>query len=409
MTDLSLLAKRLSSGIDKALFESSFALFMALGIPATILINGLWVCPILPSLQAMALDCTKNPFEDNPSAQWLLEHYLVPILAWITGTGQSLIGYALFSLILIIFGMLLVLFYLRYSLGDVAARGVLLIFAFSPGSLVALGWLGAPDGLTMVLGLAFVFGWTNPLVLFISGFLMGWNHFFHGVLIALIVTIAQLGRPLLRARHTLIRGLILIIFVYLGKFSLQAYFDHVGIIKIFSRFDYFYLYGSVMAYAMGALQSFGILIYSLFGVLWIFVLCYFSDAAYRTALFICCSIIVAFLTIFIAYDQTRVFSCMSLPILAVMLIEYLERGDKIRQEARLRTILSAVVLASLILPKVVVWGGKPYGSLIYHDCLTAINVARGTTQVNLGDFVWINRAFSPDPVANQLDDEKIPR
>jgi len=374
-------------------FESRFSFFLLFGFVITVLINGVWIFPSVDYFLRIARFPFINSLVELPGAQFFLDNYLLPLLAYILGAGDSLFEYIFMCSLMFMGGMIAFLHVLHHKFIDPISRSVLVIFALGPISLISLGWLGYVDFLTIFFCFILAFFWNRLWLLLIAGVLMGLNHYLQGIAIAIISFFGHSSLNQELTLYNLKRVTSALLGVGIGYAVLRLYFSVFEIHQSFDRFDYILVNG-LDSYIHSLNKSFGLLVYSLFGVLWIFVIYWFYSSTKKPRIFMGIGFIFALGIMVVNQDQTRVFSLLTFPLLLIMIRDLASRDQNSAHGAELKSLISWIILAAIFLPKIIIWNGEPFGSLISFNIEIAKNVLLGYEELQFENISWLLRAFS---------------
>ncbi|KOR30796.1 hypothetical protein TI05_13415 [Achromatium sp. WMS3] len=379
--------------IEQIVFSSRFSVFALAALVVTIVVNGIWVAPAAERLWMLARDPYSNPF-DNPKNEWLLDNYFLPWLAHhVVGADLSLQSYVIFCLILFVLGIGVLTFFVHQRHGDFMARCMLIVFAVSPVSLVSFGWLGYVDFITVFFGIILAFFWGEHLyTIAICSLVIGFSHAGQGMVIAAVSFLAHVAFANSGTiRRNVSQLVVILVTILSASFLLDVHLNSHGIYQSYDRFAYFHDVTVVLW--KNILLVPGFLWYSLFGAVWILVVAWLQEeASARSILIICMAFMICFFVMLLNLDQTRVFSLLTFPVLLIVIRNWF-LFDQERKCVTLRPVIVWMILGSLILPKMIVWNGKPYGSLLSHNIMIGVLWLQGKDEINFHKNRWLNRAF----------------
>ena len=236
-----------------------------------------------------------------------------------------------------------------------------MIFFLSPIAQVLFTWLGSPDILTTLLSTTIVVFWGNSMVLAACALLLGTNHPEQGFVIMLLLTIFS---SFTRSRkETIAFALIGFGALVLGKLLVGWYSNAYNISTEFTRLDYISKVG-VTGYVKATFSNFFALVFSLYHVLILFIsayIFYFWKLGKAPHAFVLCSL-VAFATILITLDQTRVFSVVTFPILLLLVLSPPFQTLEPTEREFFETLLTASLLFGILIPRFVIWEGAAHFS-----------------------------------------------
>ena len=287
------------------------------------------------------------PSDPRPSEQFYVESPLGMLLARALGI-TSLPAYLWLHIALLLAGLTLIsVLLLRTADGTLQWRSVRL-FWLAPVVAVCWMWVGSYDAMTVVLWggalLAYRLG-SRPLML-VAGLALG----FHATLQALlgiavwwlVASSLSNDRP---ARST--NPLWAVPGIAVGGIGLAwalAAGEHQGRLSVLGL--------EPLPLLRDGAQSFPLLLWSLFGGLWLVLIIIWQYAHRRQRALLCLAFLIALGSLVIAQDRTRVFTLITLPAL-VLLIEWFGRHEHVWLTARGRVAVES--LAWVAVP-IVVWG-----------------------------------------------------
>jgi len=323
--------------------------------------NGIWFSPQTERLFLISKDIFKNPFLNQTSNQWLMSSFLGPVLGYITSANQSLILYSLLHLVILLICFTALTIIIRRQYGDFVARSVLIVFFLSPISNVLFTWLGSPDILTFILVTVLVIFRKNIKIIFVSSFLLGINHPEQGLIVLFLL--AVFSYLINRKRESILFVLFGIGSLLLGKYLLEMYFDSQNMFVEFSRIDYIPNAG-LLRYIRATLSNPFALLFSLYNVLYVFIIVYVVYYWKREKIAIAFIVysILAFITILITLDQTRVFSILTFPVLLLLVFSPSYQSLGSTEKNFFKNVLALSFIAGIIVPRFLVWEGNVYYS-----------------------------------------------
>ena len=154
------------------------------GVAAAVAHNGFWATPNLAFMTLVADRPGQNPFTGDINADYLLTNLSLPTAARLLGQTDPH-AYARMHLVVLVLGWAAVTALAWRRFGYRPARNLTVLVAAAPAVTVSMQWLGQPDPLTFVLGLAMVL--VRPRwALLAVGVLAGLTHPEQAVIMALV-------------------------------------------------------------------------------------------------------------------------------------------------------------------------------------------------------------------------------
>jgi hypothetical protein len=344
-----------------------------------VLKSGVWYIPNL----AVSLRVAKNPFSnglrDFPEAHYIFWSWFAPFLAWRIGaTGQW--SFTAFHLVFAIGFTALFIAMLFARLPEPQARTALILFTVLPVSATAYFWISM-DGVTLFLmacALALRKYW--PLSLLV-GIALGMQHFEQGFCaLGVLIVALLLGKYFKSSTEYSVRWAVASLAgVVIGKGLLMALFIHWHIELNSGRL--YWLLANRRLLLGEFVYHFQYIIYSVFGVGWIFVLKTTELGRKAIPLFI--GIAGALLLLPISADQTRVVAIVSFMLVAVFCLlnlSFLTRLDK--------QFVSWLLATWLIVPYAWVWNGNPKWSVLPYDIVMLLHKLHGCFSVPPNQSQW---------------------
>ena len=353
---------RLRKVID-LLFSIDLTILYILTLVLSLIMNGAWMSPQTERLFLISQNIQINPFNSNIGNQWLLFSFLGPTLAFFLHLNDSIFLFCLFHFTFFIFVFYLIIRKVQQKEGDLIARFLIFAFFLSPISNVIFTWLGTPDSYTIILSLLLLIMRDRKVIVFLSSFLLGINHFEQGILILAIISLFHFLTVEKRDRSFFPFILEAILSLFLGRFCLELYFSFNNFNIQYSRFLYIQNVG-FLKYLYSTLGNFPALIYSLYNNLIFFIigiLTFYKKREYWVA-FIVCSLF-AFGVILFTLDQTRVFSIITFPVVYMILSKMnFQSSSMLANQIFVKKAISIIIIISIFTPRIVIWSGNLYGS-----------------------------------------------
>jgi len=235
----------------------------------------------------------------------------------------------------------------------------------APLTGVLATWIGFYDPFTVMAWLVILFAWLSRsrLLLVISGVLLGFQHFEHGVLglAALALTWWAVRRDLPN-RLQAMNPLWALIGVVAGKAVLLAVMAASGS-ALSGRTSWLSTY--LPEWTKVGANTAPILLWSLFAGAWALVIAYWlALKERRTRLLLLAAFAVGVIATVLSGDRPRVFVIVMAPALLLVTIAYLHRRSEHTQELRL--VESVMWLA----PAVTLWGAEVVYSNVIDQAIT---------------------------------------
>lgn len=343
--------------LERWLFEVDRRVLFAIALGIAAIMDGVFVTPNIEDWLAVAQSPFSTPDFSNPLNSYIMSSPLPAVFAGLLGADRHWAVFGAFHLLLLVTVVWLTMRAASHVHPD-ADRLVLAVFIAAPISTVTLTWLGQPDPLVIGLGSALVF-LRRPIPLALVGILLGLSSFEQGAFI--VLSVGLVAAPLLGAvwwRHTLASG----IGILVGRAAFTLYHAAFDIEQATTRYDWIRENG-LTAPIRSAISWWPFLLFSLFSAAWILVGSWFWIGRDLGAPLkrVAAAFLVAFLVAMLAYDQTRVFSIISWPILLAMACWTASRFDPVK----VRHLTTLSLGAGLLIPTVLVGVGGLYGSAYF--------------------------------------------
>ena len=348
-------------------------------ITISLLKSGIWFMPNTGVSLLIAQNPFANPFPDWPEAQYLYWSWLGPFLAWCIGATRSWSFLGFHFAFAVLFTALFV-WVIFSRLPDREARTAFVLFTVLPVSMTPYFWLSM-DSLTlflMVSALALRKIW--PLTLLV-GVALGMQHFEQGFCAATVLLVAIIMSKYLhdQAEYSLSWTLSLLAGVVLGKLVLFELFLHWHVAVNSGRLFWLLQHRNLLLAEF--YDHFQYVLYSVFGVGWLFVIKYGEKGKKALPLFI--GILGVLLLLPISADQTRVSSIASFLLIAVFCLlnsTFLASLSK--------RFSSWLLLTWFIAPYAWVWQGTPKWSILPYDIELLLHKALGWFSVPANKALW---------------------
>lgn len=312
------------------------ATWWAASVLVALLHNGLWATPNLAFVSLISRNPGENPFGGTLAGDYLLTDVSLTRLAWLTGQTQPH-EVARLHLVVLVVGWAAVVALARSRFGHAAARNLTVILAASPLVTVSMQWLGQPDPLTGLCGLAMVLARRRTAVVAL-GVLAGITHPEQAVFMAGLAGVvrcflpaevgagaeaeADVERPAPSTNATEVAGWVASAVggVLIGWIVVQLWFRVSDITLSTPRSDYL-SYGLSTFWEHHLTQPVG-LFWTLWGPLWLVILLVVGAGlqrhlegakAWRLMALLAFA---ALVPVFITLDETRVYAVITAPLLA---------------------------------------------------------------------------------------------
>lgn len=302
------------------------------GVAAAVAHNGFWATPNLAFMTLVADRPGQNPFTGDINADYLLTNVSLPTAARLLGQTDPH-AYARMHLVVLVAGWAVVSALAWRRFGYRPARNLTVLVAAAPAVTVSMQWLGQPDPLTFVLGLAMVL--VRPRwALLAVGVLAGLTHPEQAVIMALVAAavraVLDVGadgpdvptRWATLARGTATDALWAVGGVVLGRAVTEVYFRVNDIELLRPRSDYLG-FGADRFWEHHTQQPVGLL-FTLWGPLWLVVTAVVvlriarrgqDPAAARAWLVLAALAVAGLVPVLVTLDETRVYAMVTAPVL----------------------------------------------------------------------------------------------
>lgn len=345
---------------------SRLAAWGAGSLVVALLHNRLWATFNLAFFTAVSRNLGHNPFGNGFDGDYLLTNLTGPTLARLLHQTEPH-QYARLHLIVLLLGLAAVIVVAFRRFGYEVARLLCVLVAASPALTVCMEWLGQPDALTFPLALGIVVARRRPAA-FALAVLLGLTHAEQGLIAALVGTVVRLvvveaGDDDPIRRRISIELVTLVGGIAVGRAITELYLRVNDIVITTPRTSFLDL--GVSGFLDHHLQSHGLIVYALWGPLWIGIAVVAirfvkSGAKWPTALrrqwlLLGAAAAVAVLPMLATLDETRVYSLTTAPLLvgaAVLSRRTLTQVDQARltgvegTNAVVATAAAAVLLAA---------------------------------------------------------------
>ncbi|MBO1325252.1 hypothetical protein K2X14_08005 [Acetobacter sp. TBRC 12305] len=353
--------------IEKFIFETSLWKFLfSIGF-LELFKTGLWYIPNLKASRLIAQNPFVNPFTD-PNAQYLFWNWLGPFVAWTIGANHAA-GFLLFHLF---FSFAFTFLFIRTAFAHFpngTARIAIVVFSILPVSATAYFWISTDSITLFLMMLTLAFPETLP-VTFISGTLLGMQHFEQGFFATLGLVLATTLNKKFNVKLKFSQSFCLVFFlgVICGKIILLGIF-HAHHITVNSGRVY-YLSKSFDRIINEFCFHFQYILWSVLGLGWMVAL-KFSDYGKKSIpFFVALSFLCPLLAI--VEDQTRVLAIVTFPLLYVY---WLSNPDFLETISRREA--SLLLTAWSLMPLSWVWMGRPKWSVFPYDIAYLLHTTTG--------------------------------
>ncbi len=301
-----------------------------------ILHNGIWATPNLGFMSAIAENPGSNPFSEALPGDYLLTSLLMPMVG--TTLGQTdpheLARLHLFALLA---GWAAVVFIAHINRGYRTARTLTVLLAAAPLTTVSMQWLGQPDPVTGLCGVAMVLVRRRWAVI-VLGVIAGLAHPEQALFMAAVAGVIRVvlnpagetptGRSHLPDKsHVPDRSYVAVLYpvmgVVIGRVVTEVYFRAADITIGNPRSDYLDM--GLSKFADHHAQEPFALIWTLWGPLWLVIAGVIlaaitrgrdSPERNRTWYVIGALAVTALIPMFVTLDETRVYAVITAPLIA---------------------------------------------------------------------------------------------
>ncbi len=293
--------------------------------------NSLWATPNLAFVSLIASEPGTNPFGDALAGDYLLTDVSLTSAAWVLGQVEPH-EIARLHLVVLVVGWGLVVVGARMRFGHAAARNLTVLLAASPLVTVSMQWLGQPDPLTALCGIAMVLvrRWWAVVAL---GVLAGLTHPEQAVFMAAAAGTLRAFLPAADREHTRVDWRVLgagvgfaVGGVALGRLATEVWFRLSDVVINTPRTDF-------LDYGLGTFldhhtQHPWALLWSLWGPIWLLVPAVIALVVAGTlrsgrptggriaALVGGLVALAACVPVFVTLDETRVYAVITAPLVA---------------------------------------------------------------------------------------------
>lgn len=346
---------------------------------ANLLKSGIWFVPNLGASKLVAQNPFVNPFLNWPEAHYIYWSWLAPFLAWCVGATKSW-SFLLFHLT---FSFAFTALFIALALTrfpDREARTAVLLFTVLPVSATPYFWVSM-DSVTlflMVCALAARRLW--PLT-FVIGVALGMQHFEQSFCagVALIVALV-LGKYFKsNVEYSMAWAFALMAGIACGKVLLTVLFIHWHVEINSGRL--YWLMENFWVLVRDFYFHFQYVIYSVFGVGWLFVLKSAEQGKKSIPFFI--AILGVLLLLPISADETRVTAIVGFLLVSVFFLlnnSFLASLDQ--------RFSSWILLTWLVVPYAWVWKGAPMWSVLPYDVALPLHKLCGWFSLPTNKALW---------------------
>jgi len=354
--------------------------------------NGIWVIPNIEVLRSMSSDITKNMLLSDIHGQYLYSSFLGLALAWITDSYRSTFAFAAMHFVALIVGTTGLSLFIRSRHGNSSAKLFLIALLSAPISNILLNWLGISDVFTYIFGTILAVSGSIP-VLFLASVLLGVSHMEQGTIIALILIaklaiVDEIPTGAKVTRIFAIAGGIAVAKIFFTVYFNAFHFNLTFTRAAFATPHFAYLFIS------GFLRNFSVTIYAFYSAAWILVAFTISQAINskekRFIIFLVIANLIAATTSAMVYDSTRDFSLIIWPsFIAALIYVSKNAGDEHLKKASILTFV-----ASLLLPKIIIWEGKLQSSAFFYDILYVLEKITHKSLIEPLNYIHIGWPFA---------------
>ncbi|MCS6893730.1 MAG: hypothetical protein NZO16_04085 [Deltaproteobacteria bacterium] len=341
--------------LQRFLFESNRLLFFSLILVLALFKSGIWFMPNIGASIQIAENPFRNPFADEPLAQYLVWNWLSPFLAYLLGLNGK---WSFFSLHLLFSFCLWIVFaiYIFRKLKEQEARTALIIFSALPVSATSFFWVGM-DSLTLLLMLLTILYAGTGILRLVFGILLGMQHFEQAFLSFVGLAYFFFGSKGQTTKICNFKSALTVLFgIVIGKLFLILIFQTLSVpVLITGRIIWtqHHFDSLVTNFAL----NFQTIFWCSFGLGWVILLkfCLMMDGILKFLT------VLTFYALFIPFvdDQTRVFSILTFPtILSIWLLSPYFLKTWTKQEA------SFLFILWILLPWNWAWQGEGHDSVL---------------------------------------------
>lgn len=335
----------------------------AVAVAVALLHNRLWATFNLAFFTAISKNLGRNPFGNGFDGDYLLTNLTGPTLARVLQQTEPH-EYARLHLVVLLLGLGAVIVVAHRRFGYEVARLLCILVAASPALTVCMEWLGQPDALTFPLALGIVVARRRPAAFALAA-LLGLTHAEQGAIAALVGTVVRLviveaGPDDPIRRRVSIELVTLVGGVAAGRVVTELYLRVNDIVITTPRTSFLDL--GVSGFVEHHLQSNGVILYALWGPLWIGIAvtairfarsgAAWPDDLRRHWLLLGGAALLAVVPMLATLDETRVYSLTTAPLLvgaAVLSRRTLSKVDGARLTGLAGSRATAAVATTAVL------------------------------------------------------------
>lgn len=322
--------------------SARLSLWGAGALVVALLHNRLWATPNLAFFTAVSEHLGRNPFGNGFDGDYLLTNLSGPTIARLLGQTDPH-EYARLHLALLLIGLVAVVVAAYRRFGYDVARLLCVLLAAAPALTIAMEWLGQPDALTLPLALGVTVAARRP-VAFALAVAIGLTHAEQGVVIAFVAAAARVAaddEAPLTSGGWLLELVPVLGGVAVGRVVTELYLRFNDIVVTTPRTSFLDL--GVSGFLDHHLQSNGIIVYALWGPLWIGIAVTairfaksgskWPDDLRRRWMLLGVAALLAIGPMLATLDETRVYSLTTAPLLvagAVLSRRTVDRVDAAR-------------------------------------------------------------------------------
>ena len=280
--------------------------------------NRLWATPNLAFFTAVSKNLGRNPFGNGFDGDYLLTNVSGPAIARLLGQTEPH-QYVRLHLLLLLVCLAAVVVAAFRRFGYEVARLLCVLLAAAPALTITMQWLGQPDALTLPLALGVVVARRRSTV-FVLAVLLGLTHAEQGIIVALVAAVVRYvvdEAPIQLELVPLVGG------VVTGRVAVELYLRLNDIVVTRPRTSYLDL--GVSGFVEHHLKSHGVIVYALWGPLWIAIAvtairfvrsgASWPPALRRSWMLLGATSVVAVVPMLATLDETRVYSLTTAPLL----------------------------------------------------------------------------------------------
>jgi len=303
----------------------------------------------------------QNPFLDYEGANWNSESILLPLLTYYSGLRNSLQGYLLFCLLILILAFVLLTWLAKKKYGIQAAAFTPWMLALNPALLAAFIWMGSVDGITVLLSGLLLFS-TSPIFSFAIALLGTTNH---TQMLVIAASVAFLGLFAAEGRNGKVKALLN------GAAMVTGGIAGYGLIYLFLAKNNITLHPSRLEFILTTRLGFWWNVHSTelpaslfayYGIFWFILAFCLLYGFQRKPLYYSAFLftqLIAFIFAYLTLDTTRVFSLLTLPTVFHCIYNTFKLVETdVENRENFQKLIFLSTLIGILLPKYSAWEGQ---------------------------------------------------